>query len=53
LDRISWKHPMTMFDTRMPRNRASRHESKVTVSTPNTNRIALGIVSVFARTMLR
>jgi hypothetical protein len=43
---------MTMFETRMPRNRASRHESKVTVKTPNTNRIAFGIVNVLARTML-
>ena len=52
LERTSWKQPMTMFETRMPRNRASRQESKVTVSTPNTKRIALGIVSVLARTML-
>ena len=52
LERISWNEPMTMFETRMPTNRASRHDAKVSVSTPNTNRIAFGIVSVLARTML-
>ena len=41
-----------MLDTRMPRNRASRHDANAMVSTPNTNRIALGMLSVFARMML-
>ena len=35
-----------------PRNSASRQEANAIVSTPNTNRIPLGIVSVLARTML-
>ena len=52
LDRISWKDPMAMFETRIPRNRASRHDANTIVSTPNTSRIPLGIVSVLARTML-
>src|SRR6516164_6275628 len=41
-----------MFETRIPRNNASRHDPKVIVSTPKQNRIPLGIVSVLARTML-
>jgi hypothetical protein len=43
---------MMMFETRIPRNRASRHEPNVIVSTPKKNRIALGMFSVLARTML-
>ena len=41
-----------MFETRMPRNRASRHDPNVIVSTPNTSRIPFGTVTVFARRML-
>ena len=52
LERTSWKDPIAMFETRIPRNSASRHDSNAIVSTPNTNRIPLGIVSVLARTML-
>jgi hypothetical protein len=42
-----------MFETRIPTNSASFHEPKVIVSTPKTNRIPFGIVSVLARTMLK
>jgi hypothetical protein len=41
-----------MFDTRIPTNSASRHEANTIVNTPNARRIAFGIVSVLARTML-
>ena len=41
-----------MFETRIPRNSASRHDPNVIVSTPNRNRIPFGTVSVLARTML-
>jgi hypothetical protein len=41
-----------MFDTRIPRNSASRHDANTIVSTPKTSRIPLGIVSVLARRML-
>lgn len=41
-----------MFATRIPTNRASRHDANTIVSTPKTSRIPLGIVSVLARTML-
>ena len=41
-----------MFATRIPRKSASFQEPKVIVSTPNTNRIPFGMVSVFARMML-
>jgi hypothetical protein len=41
-----------MFDTRIPTNRASRHDANTIVSTPNNSSIPLGIVSVLARTML-
>ena len=41
-----------MFATRIPTNSASRHDANTIVSTPKTNRIAFGIVSVLARTML-
>ena len=41
-----------MFETRIPRNNASRHDPNVIVNTPNSNRIPLGTVTVFARTML-
>ena len=51
-DRISWKDPIAMFETRIPRNRASRHDANTIVTTPKTSRIALGIVRVLARTML-
>jgi hypothetical protein len=52
LDRISWKDPIATFETRIPTNRASRHDTNTIVSTPKTSRIPLGIVSVLARTML-
>ena len=52
LGAISWKEPMTMFETRIPRNSASRHDAKTIVSTPKTSRIPFGIVSVLARRML-
>jgi hypothetical protein len=42
-----------MFETRIPTNSASFHEPKVIVSTPKTNRIPFGIVSVLARTEVR
>jgi hypothetical protein len=41
-----------MFETRIPRNSASRHDANVIVSTPNTSRITFGMFSVLARTML-
>ena len=41
-----------MFEIRIPRNRASRHEPNVIVSTPNASRIPFGTVTVFARRML-
>jgi hypothetical protein len=41
-----------MFETRSPRNSASRQEPKAIVRTPNSRRIAFGIVIVFARRML-
>jgi hypothetical protein len=41
-----------MFETRMPRKSASRHEPKTSVSTPKKSRIPFGIVSVLARMML-
>ena len=41
-----------MFETRIPRNRASRHDPNVIVSAPNPSRIPFGIVTVFARRML-
>ena len=52
LERISWKDPIAMFETRIPTNSASRHDANTIVSTPKTSRIPLGIVSVLARTML-
>ena len=41
-----------MFETRIPRNSASRHDAKAIVNTPNNSRIPFGIVTVFARRML-
>ncbi len=41
-----------MFETRIPRNSASRHDPNVIVSTPKNNRIPFGTVTVFARRML-
>jgi hypothetical protein len=41
-----------MFETRIPRKSASRHDAKAIVSTPKKNRIPFGIFSVFARMML-
>ena len=41
-----------MFETRIPRNSASRQDPNVIVSTPNNSRIPFGIVSVLARRML-
>ena len=41
-----------MFETRIPRNSASRHDPNVIVRTPKNNRIPFGTVTVFARTML-
>ena len=41
-----------MFETRIPMNRASLQDANVIVKTPNTNRVAFGIVSVLARMML-
>ena len=41
-----------MFETRIPRNNASRHDPKTIVNTPKRSRIAFGIVSVLARMML-
>jgi hypothetical protein len=43
---------MTMFEMRIPRNSASRHDPNAIVMTPKKNRIALGTFSVLARTML-
>jgi hypothetical protein len=42
-----------MFATRIPTNSASRQEANVIVRTPNSSRIAFGIVTAFAQTMLR
>jgi hypothetical protein len=41
-----------MFETRIPRNSASRQEPKAIVRTPNRSRIAFGIVTALARMML-
>jgi hypothetical protein len=41
-----------MFEIRIPRNRASRQEANAIVRTPNSSRIAFGIVTAFARMML-
>ena len=41
-----------MLDTRIPRKSASFHDANAIVSTPKTNRIAFGMLSVFARMML-
>ena len=41
-----------MFETRIPRNSASRQDPNVIVNTPNNTRIPFGIVTVFARRML-
>jgi hypothetical protein len=43
---------MTMFETRIPRNSASRHDAKTIVRTAKNRRIPFGIVSAFARRML-
>jgi hypothetical protein len=52
LDRISWNDPIAMFEIRMPRKSASRHDPNVIVRTPKKNRIPLGMFSVLARMML-
>lgn len=41
-----------MLETKIPMKSASRQDAKVIVSTPNTNRMAFGMVSVLARKML-
>ena len=41
-----------MFEIRIPTNSASRQEANTMVRTPNTNRMAFGIVIAFARMML-
>jgi hypothetical protein len=41
-----------MFGTRIPRNSASLQDANTTVRTPNTSRIAFGIVTALARMML-
>ena len=52
-ERISWNEPIPMFETRIPRKSASRHEANAIVRQPKTKRIAFGVLSVFALTMLR
>jgi hypothetical protein len=52
LERISWKDPIATFETRIPRNSASRHDAKAIVSTPKKNRIPFGTLIVFALRML-
>jgi len=44
--------PITEFDTRTPRKRASCHSPNASVSTPRTARIRLKTVKRFAKTML-
>jgi hypothetical protein len=41
-----------MFETRIPTNSASFHDPNVIVSAPKRARIAFGMFSVLARTML-
>jgi hypothetical protein len=41
-----------MFEIRIPRNSASRHEPNAIVRIPNASRIPFGTVNVLARTML-
>jgi hypothetical protein len=53
LERISWNDPIAMFATRIPTKSASFHEANVIVRTPKKNRIAFGMFSELARTMLR
>jgi hypothetical protein len=43
---------MPMFEIRIPTNSASRQEPKAIVRQPKRNRIAFGMFSVLARTML-
>jgi hypothetical protein len=52
LERISWNDPIAMFEIRIPRNSASRHDPKVIVRTPKKSRIPFGMFSVLARMML-
>jgi hypothetical protein len=51
-ERISWNEPIPMFEIRIPTNSASRQEPNAIVRQPKTNRIAFGMFSVLARTML-
>ena len=50
--RTSCAIPIVMFAISTPRNSASRQSANASVKAPNTIRIRLKIVSVFARTML-
>lgn len=52
MERISWNDPIAMFEIRIPRNSASRHDPNVIVRTPKKSRIPFGMFSVLARMML-
>ncbi len=45
LERSSWKDPMATFETRMPRNSASRQDAKAIASTPKNSSEASASVS--------